>query len=355
MLESTGSYVLFSDQDDGLKTDACARLKRELEAHPVDILQFGTQIVPGAGVSEGELRGSLEWLTPYPGALEGRAILEKCFIEGAFSYSIWNKAYEGTLARKAFAATQDVPVPLGEDNYASFVLDYFAHTYYGLQDVDLYVYHYGRGYTGQGSQSVASFRRTCGLAVACDLIKQFLEAQGTLADNADLCAGARYQMLRYTVDRWILEIAEEDKTAAMEAVLEQWEYPEVLHMVESMAPGKLPHLIRARFGAALDEAAGFEAAADARARASAECGMARLGDLTAQLEDVYAQHQACEERVAAYRRTYTESRAFKMGQRLTAPLRKIRGISECAVAASARTAVLQPVAWRRRTVRCNAE
>ena len=46
VLHSSGKYIMFSDADDYLDTSACEILYHKIEAANVDILHFGTEIVP---------------------------------------------------------------------------------------------------------------------------------------------------------------------------------------------------------------------------------------------------------------------------------------------------------------------
>lgn len=244
VLESRGHYVLFSDQDDGIAPDTCRILHDELEKDPVDILQYDSQLFNDGGETDEEIKNMTGWLRPFDGRLEGRLVVEGCFEKKLFGYSIWNKAYEGEFCRKAFAATEDVPIPLGEDNYASFVLFYFARSYRGIPDRKLYLYHYGRGYTGHGAHSVESFKRTVGLAVATELIRRFLVSQGTFEEYRETFAAAKYQMLYYIFDRWEREIADEDKAQALGLVLDQWSFVSVADVVRRSCPRYLGMLMR---------------------------------------------------------------------------------------------------------------
>jgi hypothetical protein len=121
---------------------------------------------------------------------------------------------------------------LGEDNYASFVLDYYANSYQGLANKKLYSYHFGRGFTGKNSRSLQDFRRISGLAIADDLIKDFLLKNGDktpTSKQAYECA--RAHLIYYIVERWITEVAPEDKVEALRIILEHWEYTIVRDMM----------------------------------------------------------------------------------------------------------------------------
>lgn len=311
VLASRGAYVLFSDQDDSYDRATCEAVRQLVAERPVDILQYGTLVVNEGGVEQGEIAGLESWLAPYEGVLRGRSILDECFVNLTFGYSIWNKAYKGDLARRAFLSMEDVSVPLGEDNYESFVLFYFAETYRGVPR-SLYRYHYGRGYTGHAQQSAASFRRTCGLSTAADLIKLFLAAQGTFDEYKKTYEAARRHMLRYTFDRWAVEVPDSDKIDALRYLLEAWPYAEVLEYVAENRPRDLADLLDARFGscspASLDAVGGEE-----------------LSDLVFELRKLSGACREKDDRIAAKRQEFEDSRAYRVGRMLTSPLRRVKG------------------------------
>ncbi|CAK7051517.1 MAG: hypothetical protein PEGG_02178 [Paraeggerthella hongkongensis] len=311
VLASCGEYVLFSDQDDSYGREACEVVRQLLAERPVDILQYGTLVVNEGGVEQGEIAGLESWLEPYEGILLGRSILDECFVNLTFGYSIWNKAYRGELARRAFSSMEDVSVPLGEDNYESFVLFYFAETYRGVSR-PLYRYHYGRGYTGHVRQTADSFRRTCGLSVAADLMKSFLISEGSFDEYEETYGAARRHMLRYTFDRWAVEVPDSDKIEALRYLLESWPYVEVLEHVAEDRPRDLVGLLNARFGSC-----------DAEVLSAAN-GQ-ELFDLMLELGELSRACKEKDDRIAARRQDFEGSRAYRVGRMLTSPLRRIRG------------------------------
>ncbi|RNL40424.1 hypothetical protein DMP08_10365 [Paraeggerthella hongkongensis] len=311
VLASRGAYVLFSDQDDSYDRATCEAVRQLVAERPVDILQYGTLVVNEGGVEQGEIAGLESWLAPYEGVLRGRSILDECFVNLTFGYSIWNKAYRGELARRAFLCMEDVEVPLGEDNYESFALFYFAETYRGITR-PLYRYHYGRGYTGRGRQSADSFRRTCGLSVAADLMKSFLVAQGSFDEYEGTYEAARRHMLRYTFDRWAVEVPDSDKIEALRYLLESWPYAEALEYVVEDRPRDLVDLLDARFGSCSSVVLSSE---DGR----------ELFDLMLELGELSRACREKDDRIAARRKELEGSRAYRVGRMLTLPLRRIRG------------------------------
>lgn len=326
VLESRGSYVLFADQDDTYVRCACKKLHARLTNDPVDVLHFGTKVVRGARVDKGEAESLELWLAPHNSSLHGRALLQECFVNLQVSYSLWNKAYQGDLARRAFAATRDVPIALGEDNYASFVLYFFAKTYRSIPD-QLYHYHYGRGYTGCGIQRAVAFKRTCQLIQAAVLIHVFLREQKALCSYGSIYRAARKHMLHYVLDRWKVEVVDTEALEALRYVIDAWPYPEVLVSMAADHPGDLPLLFEARFGqrSSLSRSSILcsSAPADEGDRKVA-CGGAEFLALYHQLEELGLACGAKDARLQAYREGYEASLAYRWGRRVLAPLRFAR-------------------------------
>lgn len=311
VLESEGAYVLFSDQDDSYEHSTCEVLHKKLSQNSVDILQYGTYVLNEGDVEQGEIDGLSDWLTPLEERLEGRAILDKCFVNLAFSYSVWNKAYEGCLARRAFATMEDVAVPLGEDNYESFVLFHFAKTYWGVPEI-LYRYHYGRGYTGQKWQVAATFRRTCGLSVAADLIRSFLIKQGDFDEYEDTYIAARRHMLRYIFDRWVVEVLPSDRVDALRYIVEAWPYEEVLDYVATERPRDTAVLLDVRFGLLPKDAPDSDE-----------------GELDILRRELVLLSRACFEkdvRIANRRQAFETCRAYRIGRKLSSSLRLLKKV-----------------------------
>ena len=308
VLSSKGDYVLFADQDDAYAPGALQRLHDELVADPVDILAFDADVESVDGVGEEEVRGVREWMKAPQVRLSGRRVLDACFLDNEYGYSLWNKDYRGDMARCAFAATEDETVPLGEDNYAYFVLAYFAGSLRGIPGAPLYRYRYGAGFTGHGSMSLAAWRRTSTLAEAADLIRRFLERQGTWIEYEDVHAAARAHMVEYAFDHYRTEISEEDRSQALAIALEYWTYEEVLEGLARSAPGDLPLLVDARFG-------------DDPARIELREWVEEQADTLSRMDEIA---RARREEAARLRERYESSRAYRLGRKATAPLRLLR-------------------------------
>lgn len=309
VLESEGRYVLFADQDDEFCAGALGYLMKELAKDRVDILAFDAEVVNVGGVGSDEADGVQDWMRAPAERLEGRAVLDACFVEDRYGYSIWNKAYRGDMARDSFERIEDVAVPLGEDNYAYFVLAYMARTFRGAPGRFLYRYHYGAGFTGHGSLTLDGWERTSSLATAAALIRGFLEREQAFEEFESVYRAAREHMLDYAFEHYRSEIAEIDKSQALKVSLQHWEYDEVLAAVARHAPRDLPMLVRVRFGK--------ERCADDLIQ--------WVEAMSSKLVEIEKQEREARCAALNVRRAYEASRAYRWGRKVTAPLRFMKG------------------------------
>lgn len=309
VLESYGAYVLFADQDDLYLPGALSWLHGQLAAKPVDVLAFDAEVIGAGGACEGEVRGVQRWVSAPDFTLSGREVLDACFLRDEYGYTIWNKAYEGAVARRALALTEDVSVPLGEDNYEYFAIAYCAQSFRGVPGRFVYQYHYGAGFTGQGGLSLAGWKRTSSLSVAANLIRRLLEREGVYWKYEATCIAARQHMVDYAFDRFRVEVAEEDRVEALRIALDHWMYQEVLRGVALLAPDALLLLVSERFG---DDAP------------TTELGR-RVNAASQELQELDASIRACWAASDKVRESYESSCVYRIGRKITAPLRRLRG------------------------------
>lgn len=308
VLNSTGDYVLFADQDDAFVPGALQRLYDELTMDPVDILAFDAEVESVGGAGPDEVVGVREWMRAPCGRLYGRQVLDKCFVENEYGYSLWNKAYRGAIARQSFDEIEDIAVPLGEDNYAYFVLAYFADSFRGIPGVPLYQYRYGAGFTGHASMTLAAWQRTSTLAEAAALIRRFLERQGVWDAYEGVYAAARAHMVEYAFGHYSTEIAIEDRAQALAVALEHWTYEEVLRGLVRFAPGDLPRLVDVRFGV------GFDVSELHR----------WVEERAMELVEMNAVLRERRQEADTLRARYESSREYRLGRKLTAPIRFLK-------------------------------
>ena len=119
---ANGEYILFVDSDDSLKSNACEELYKKIKKEKVDILHFGTNIIPSRNTSKTMVNWVENFLTPYPHNICGKDILEKCYVEGKFDFNITDKMWDAALCKKSFSQLSDQKMIAAEDQYAFFIM-----------------------------------------------------------------------------------------------------------------------------------------------------------------------------------------------------------------------------------------
>lgn len=317
VLESLGDYILFIDQDDMLVRNACEILISSVTKRPVDILHFDATVIVSDDMPEERVEDTLNWVKPYESKLQGKSVFEACFAQNKYGYGVWGKLYASKLAIKAFSSMEDKPVPLGEDNYAYFVLAYFAQSYRGLHE-KLYVYHYGRGFVGHTSMSLKSFERVCSLAVAVKLIRNFLHNQGTLEENQNAFEAAKEVMLSYVLYIWKLDVSEKEKNQGILLMLEQWRYGDILYMLLRRAPEYVGLLFETRYN--LEQALYQK---DESMYLPSEAIFNSITRYQEQADCVFVKHETIDKEIRQIRSAYEKSKAYQKGRAATRWLRQL--------------------------------
>ncbi len=235
VLSSTGEYVMFVDSDDTIELDACEVLYREMTRDPVDILHFGTTIVAELHIPASRIEWMQEFMSPFDGMLEGRAILDGAFAEErVYNFSLWDKLYSADLAKEACRRIKDGSFPKAQDKYAYFLLAYHARTYRGIPESRLYRYHFGRGVTGHNLLTLPHFERYCSMALVADAIGEFLTEEDSLDEYREQYQIVRGQLLHDCVANWKKHLRASDRAAGFDMMLEYWERAEVIGKVAEL-------------------------------------------------------------------------------------------------------------------------
>ena len=171
---SGGKYVMFLDGDDRYAPDACEKVYRAMEEKGADILQFGTEVVNCADASKERIASNKRLLAPYQKEALRGDLVKACWEEKKFGFTLWNKAYQGDLCRKAFSRIEDGSFPKGQDVYAFFVIASLAESYAAIPD-ELYWYSFGTGVTGKSQIDLKRFTRILTEADVCAAMERYCE------------------------------------------------------------------------------------------------------------------------------------------------------------------------------------
>lgn len=159
---STGEYCFFLDSDDEIAPRLYELVADYLDTHPVDILRFGTHIVPETPEDKGIAFEYQQLFNHSYGDLEGEEILKASFSShppGWVPWNVWSSVYRGDLLREAFSMMPAQRLTKVEDAYEYFVIASQASTLADLTTICGAVYHVGRGISSRAQMPVARFIR----------------------------------------------------------------------------------------------------------------------------------------------------------------------------------------------------
>lgn len=175
VLASKGEYLIFVDPDDTLHKDALKLAVKAVEKEKVDMLQFGTNVID-CGVNPTALSVFVRNCEPCGERLERDTLFFACFEEKLFNFNLWNKIYNGNMARKAFSFVKDGYYPKAQDFYGFALMAFFSKTYASI-DAKLYNYYYGRGITGKRSISLDRFYKVSTQMHIIEQLYKFVDDQ----------------------------------------------------------------------------------------------------------------------------------------------------------------------------------
>ncbi len=247
-LMSTGKYVMFVDGDDELVLGACSALFELGEKSNVDVLHFATQIVNDGGVIESRIAANERLVAPRCELLEGD-LIEMCFLQKLFNFSIWGKLFRGDLCRSAFTATSTDVLPKAQDLYETFVVLSFSSSYLGVEDL-FYRYHFGIGITGADLLTVQQYDRIATQGLIPTQIQSFLETRGELQDRAEALDAIKNRLIDECVTKFGF-VAEGEGLEAFEALAEYWPMDEVIAAFARRMWSSAPALMRRIEGCSL--------------------------------------------------------------------------------------------------------
>ncbi len=220
VLASSGKYIIFVDPDDTLSPNACQIAYDAIEKANVDMLQYGTNVI-NCGVNAGACERFATLCAPYGGVIRESTLFFACFEEELFNFNLWNKIYNGEMARRAFSCVKDGYYPKAQDMYAFALMAYYSQSYASIED-QLYNYYFGRGITGSRTIKLSRFSK---ITTQMHIIEQLFKfIDGERVDDAEhYCKvlkrrGQIFFNEVYANYKW-LEDFENDQGEGMELIL----------------------------------------------------------------------------------------------------------------------------------------
>ena len=152
ILAAEGEYVLFLDGDDELVVDAAHKALAQARAANADLVGFGVTVVEKDGRTGGSYERRLQ---PTPRMLERADVLRGLFpIDRPAQGQLWRYLFRSRVLRDAYALLpEDLALARMNDLPLMFLAAALATSYVSIPE-KLYRYHFGRGGSGHGVDSV---------------------------------------------------------------------------------------------------------------------------------------------------------------------------------------------------------
>ena len=197
--ETSGDYVLCVDPDDELRADALSILNDSLEREPVDVLQYGVEIIESFARTPQQRAVTERNFNPHVSSLGGEELLSAIYREQRLGWSLIFRAFRGDLARAAFAEIPDIESINETDAFALF---YVASRAKGFRRIDdrLYRYRYGVGVSTKKAYGFAEYARTLGKIPCAYALLSY--AGKHAAERPDMLVCAQLAAMRMVANSW---------------------------------------------------------------------------------------------------------------------------------------------------------
>lgn len=230
ILASSGEYIMFLDGDDFLALEACEEMYCAANNVQTDIVQYGTNII-SCGVTDQETLNNMEkYLIPYDGVLIGKQngdIVNFCFAEEKFGFTLSNKIYRGDIVRYAAQYYVEDRFDLAEDLYLFFIIAFFSNSYASVNKKFLN-YQYGVGITGDKPWTDKKFESLARVGKIIEYLEDFLHEY----EAAGLCRCSlekiRKTHLAAAIYRWLYNNKGLNRLCTMKSLLRYYKSEDVL-------------------------------------------------------------------------------------------------------------------------------
>lgn len=222
---ASSEYIMFVDSDDYIELDACEKLYKIIESEKVDVIQFDASLCYGENVGEEMVNWVSDFMHPEEGIIEGD-LLKECFVNRKFNFNLVNKIWKSECCKNANKYIDDSYCTTAEDRYVCFLMLYFAKSYLGLGD-KLYNYRLGVGVTGGESLDIQRFEKRCSGKLACDKLRDFLNAVDLDAYEEEYTA-FEDDILWDCVHCWYKKLPEQYQPEGYQVLLKYWDVDRIV-------------------------------------------------------------------------------------------------------------------------------
>lgn len=216
-----GEYITFVDGDDALLPQALEKLVANMERDPVDVLQFGTQVVNTARVAQSRIDSNQRMLEPYRRRLKDRQVFLTCFRDKKYSFNIWGKLYAAPLCKRAVEHLTDRPMAKAQDVYLYWALAWFARSYRSVKK-RYYQYYFGDGLSGRQSIGLTQYRRVCACSKVAEELRRFMEIQDPEGTYKAVLKDRCDALIAYCVNVLMEDVAQADRPECFRILAHAW-------------------------------------------------------------------------------------------------------------------------------------
>ena len=226
-----GDYIMFLDADDTYEQYALLELYEKIEHRKVDVLHYACRIIPETKNERGHVASTEKWYRPYYGRLYGKDIFDTCFIQNKIARSVCVKIFKASICKKAIENIQKDHILFVDDSYLSFLILFYAGTYYGDKGKKYYNYCYSPDiyiHTEMPKGKFLQICKWCGLVR--ERTKEFLEREGCFEEYYEGWASLNNKvLLRQLMHIWMYRLqTPEDRAECAPQILQYWNGAEIM-------------------------------------------------------------------------------------------------------------------------------
>jgi len=231
VLQATGEYIMFLDNDDTYEPFACEELYGLIKHHNVDILHFETSVVGYFDCTDSKIKTMGNLLSPYKVKLINDDVFNGCFLKEHYTWTLWNKIFSRPLCQKAYMQVNDGYSVICDDLHAYFFMALLAKSYYGITGKSYYKYNYGLGITGHNTMDIETLKKFCSQAYTAREIEDFLVKNDLFEKHETAFSNIFRRLIGNCIFDWVNLLESKDCPVGFDLLLQYWNPAEVMSYI----------------------------------------------------------------------------------------------------------------------------